>query len=393
MKPLLLFSVFLLAFPVLHAQEEGTVTGIAWNGTTWLISYYMNGSHLIEYDGQKFVELKLPVREEDFNSSAINFLPGNLDYYTHLNPSVAGWFRDHWMLGATERIAKYDGRNFIVMPFYWSVHKFECAISYCIAAGEWPGSTGISELFVYNGTDFISLSDKLKNITSVALYQAAFSWNPEKGYWLIAFYGSGTDEKGKTIESNLLLRYDGERFLKVMTLPPSFRVSAMDYNGEYWLLGGGNKIAIYDGRNLSFIAQLRDNEEIRVVGWGSKYWLVGTNSGVIKFDGHRVEKIREELIVNDIEWNGEYWLIGGRDSYSLSPKLVKYSGESFEDLTEKMLNASSLAQRQTANLTIKNPEVPSAEETRKAICGPSLVLLLPLMTLLIRRYASLSGTR
>jgi len=83
-----------------------------------------------------------------------------------------------------------------------------------------------------------------------------------------------------------------------------------------------------------------------------------------------------------MKWNGKYWLIGGRDSYSLSPKLVKYSGESFEDLTEKMLNADSLGQ--TANLTIKKPVI-SAEETRKAIFGPSLVLLLLLMTLLIRR--------
>ena len=368
MKHFILLSIFLLTLPVSHAQERGTVTGIAWNGTTWLISYYVNGSHLVEYDGREFAELKLPVREEDFNSSTINFLPKNLDYYIHLNPSVAGWFRDHWVLGGTERIAKYDGETFVVTPFYWSVHKLKCAESYCLAAGEWPGPTGINELFQYNGTEFAFLSDKLKSTTSVPLYQAAFSWNPSGGYWLVAFYGLGADEMGKTIKSNLLLRYDGERFLKVMSLPSSFVVSSMDYNGEYWLLGGGDKLAIYDGRNLSFVARLSDNENIQTVRRGSGYWLVGTNSGLVKFDGDRVEKIREGIIVNDIEWNGEYWLIGGR-GYAGPPKLLRYDGSAFEDLTPELLGAKA------TNRTAEEPSESPPEEN-KTICGPTVTILL-----------------
>jgi len=348
MKPLTLFSIFLLLFPVLHAQE-GTVTGIAWNGSTWLIAgYWSNASHLIEYDGKTFYELK---GFKKFQLSSIRQIIWNDD-------------NNYWVItghrGDDAVLIKYNGEK---------LEEIACVHSYCTGDLVWDGK---DYLMVTCGSAMIGATGyvKLFENGSIAKY-VPFYWG----------YGRIFQSDGRILTSNgtVLFVYNGKIFEEFSELKLGIR--DMGFNGSNWLICGFNELVAFNGTYYRPIII----EECDKIEWGDGYWLIAEDGRLVKYDGRvlsQVGDIPEFMSITAIKWNGNYWLIGGRGHTGL-PKLVKYDGHSFEDLTEKMLNAGSL--EQTTNMKNRKPEKIPTEEKRKAICGPSFILLLSATMLFLRR--------
>ena len=75
------------------------------------------------------------------------------------------------------------------------------------------------------------------------------------------------------------------------------------------------------------------------IHWSGEYWLINMAGHLIKYDGNTFINLGEEAGFKFIDvsiWNGKYWLIGGR-GVDNSPKLVKYDGRKFIDLTFEFL--------------------------------------------------------
>lgn len=122
--------------------------------------------------------------------------------------------------------------------------------------------------------------------------------------------------------------------------------------------------------------------------WNGEYWLSWYRKSGGRTGGHVLGKIEDDEFewlsyepltksshlwppIGDVEWNGEYWLIGGTLNfnstypvYDGSPILVKYDGQSFEDLTS---NESAKA---------RPPE-------KKPLCGPTAILLAVLLVTIL----------
>jgi len=352
MKHLILFSVFLLSFPALHAQDEGTVTGMAWNGSTWLIvGYWSNASHLLEYNGKTFHRVK---EFEKFRLSLTRQIIWNYDN----NYWVVTGHRDDDAI-----LIMYDGKK---------LEEIARVHSYCTGDLAWDGKNYLMVVCgsaMVGETGYVKLSENGSITESIQFY-----W----GYGRIFHDG----ERIFTSNGTTLFVYTGETFEKFSELP--IGIKDMDTSGSYWIICGFDKLLAF---NSTYYRPITIGEGCDKIEWGNRYWLIAKDGQLVKYDGRKlipIENIPKFETITAVKWNGDYWLIGGRD-FDASPKLVKYDGLFFEDLTEKMLRTSL---QKTVNQTIEKSQI-SLTEDRKTICGPTSILLLPILLFSARRYFSI----
>ena len=354
MKHFILLSILLLTLPVSHAQERGTVTGIAWNGSTWLIvGHWSNTSHLLEYDGKTFRELK------DFKKFNITFV------------HQVFWNNDtnYWVItghkGDDTILIKFDGMQFEQLA---SVH------SYCTGDTVWDGK---GYLMVVCGSAMVGETGYVKLLENGSIAEGVpFYWG----------YGRIFQSGGRIFTHNgtVLFLYNGTNFEKFSEI----RILAEDmaFNGRQWVICGYDKLVEFNFTYHPHVISIGGCDEIE---WGNGYWLIANDGQLFKYDGNRlmlVENMPEFGSINAVKWNGEYWLIGGR-GYGGSPKLVNYDGSAFKDLTPQLV---SLRQQQANTTQRKSDTIKEPQTKNKAVCGPSLILLLSVSGLLLRRYSPVS---
>lgn len=333
----------------LRATGEGSINGLSWNGTHWLIvGYWSNQSSLAIYDGERFYGLQNP-GEFYFGQVLWNNKSNFWIITGHTNDSAF--------------LLKYEEDNLDVLT---SVH------SYCTGYLAW---TGNHYLLVRCGSAMVGA-------TEYAKISERGSELKESEDHLLNFGGYGRlfNVNGKVYAHNgsVLFQYNGTSFKRFHKYSKSIR--EIGSNRSTWLVCG-EEVAKYNGSQFQIAAKKRCTS----VSYGKRYWLIESESFLFKYSGggiKRVTKSPEFEDIRDISWNGDYWLIGGRDPEG-SPLLVKYDGESFEDLTPKLFNAKPVGGKAgKLNQSSNEPAKAQAAE-EKPICGPTAILLAVLLVTIL----------
>lgn len=167
-------------------------------------------------------------------------------------------------------------------------------------------------------------------------------------YWLITYHPQPRPDTG-------FARYDGEKLVK---LPLIMLLGGIEWNGEYFLIGGDNAshrgwmpvLIKYDGMRMVELASFDESVTVQEIGWNGAYWLIGLSvynksegepySRLVKYDGTFTDLWRSSEIVNVefIEWSGEYWLIAGNDGRGRA-LIYRYDGVEFADLSQNFREA------------------------------------------------------
>ena len=135
-------------------------------------------------------------------------------------------------------------------------------------------------LGTFDGYNFIDLSGNLPNQQDYILY--ANSWNGK--YWLV---GGGYRNRG------ILFTYDGHNITNVSNrlksaVPVFGSVQRIVWNGDYWLVGGIGFLAKYDGKKFTDLTpELNDALDARyalstaccnavsALAWNGEVWMIG----------------------------------------------------------------------------------------------------------------------
>lgn len=172
----------------------------------------------------------------------------------------------------------------------------------------------------------------------------AMGWNGK--YWLIAV--EGVIDAMDNVKP-YLYKYDGNNFEDITSkliglVGWNYTIDAIEWNGNYWLIGGYGGLNKYDGTNVTNLTgNLIGISYVKSIGWNGNYWLIGGGGpGLNKYDGNIFTDLKNNLIdfdgeIRSVCWNGFFWLIGGSDStFSGLPTLNKYDGISFVNLRNKL---------------------------------------------------------
>jgi hypothetical protein len=135
-------------------------------------------------------------------------------------------------------------------------------------------------LGTFNGSVFTDLSFRVPNQKDAILY--ANEWNGQ--YWLV---GGGYKSKEWGYKTNgVLFTFDGNTFADLTkqaeyAIPNFFSVQSIGWNGQYWLIGGVGFLAEYDGVNFVDLTQQLDEalsnplQSVNAIAWNGQSWLIG----------------------------------------------------------------------------------------------------------------------
>lgn len=191
-------------------------------------------------------------------------------------------------------------------------------------------------------------------------------------YWLI---GCGSK----------VYKYQDNQLTLITSFAENFRINVIKWNGFNFLIGGWDRrveqppgfLYSYDGINFKEISRELTGS-VGEISWNGSYWLIGTGKGMFrsptgvhilpwsdypvglyKYDGENLQNLTPEIEkygfkggVITISNNGSYWLIGGtRTELTITgytqeeiaikydkPILLKYDGDTFQDLSLELLN-------------------------------------------------------
>jgi hypothetical protein len=169
----------------------------------------------------------------------------------------------------------------------------------------WQNTTASNGTYSYSGNRNEVFSAQSSSLTINTIY--AIAWNPSDKIWLIGG-SSGAGPK--------LYKYDGLNFVDLTSyLAGSWGtnyIKAIAFNGSYWLCGGTEGMLNRINANPQAASDFTDL---------SSNLNFGSNA------------------VNTIFWNASnsIWLIGG-GTPGTGPKLSKYNGSSFSDLSSYLNN-------------------------------------------------------
>jgi len=333
------------------------ITQIKWNGEYFLIAG--DNGKLIKYD-EKFQDL----------TSQLGW--GFGVQIQRLIPSGELWLI-YGVSQANEMVfvKKFDGKNFEDIPpsLSWELVPLNNGSYWFVCSDK----TGICE---YDG-------NKIKKLpyffTEEILNPRIIGWN---GRYLLLEQLQNTDSS----KHGKLLIFDGN---KISEINFSFgQVTKIAWNGKYWLINyySGNNYRfgkLYEDKFVS-VGSLLNTSTYALVCNGS-YCLVSYRcGGVYRFNGTHFKNLTEGLreagveCADKIVWNGNFWLILQQDSRSTV--LLKYDGTAFEDLTPRLHEV--LSEHATGEKN-KSTETIRGETEKKAVCGPTLILLLITLLFLI----------
>lgn len=412
MKLIFLFFVFFLISATASAEEiqKDGYSAIGYNGDYFIIGTF--SGDLIKYDGEKFILL------------------------SNLGGSITKvvWSGDYWLIGGDSFLIKYN-EKFLNLSDY-KIYEISCSKSECLVCASVNETL---KLLMYNGKNLNEISKNLSRkagrceiksndeywlfLLNGELYKYdgkeleklpikgrifAFEWNGSA--WLISV-------KDK-IEAKLLL-YDGRSFYNLRSSQelfesPTGKISPVEiaWNGKYWLMDNRYAIIKFDGikfEKLLYNKNVYSPYRVKKIVWNGDYWLIlydlaGTEgSALAKYDGNDMEWLSYPPLaisksqwtpIGDICWGKNYWLIGTyvflHEELTQPPQyrsaILKYDGADFMELKPKLSNASAKPEQREKfkNVSaedIRHVKVP--ESRGEAICGPTFVLLLPLLTLII----------
>jgi len=135
-------------------------------------------------------------------------------------------------------------------------------------------------LGTFDGYNFTDLSGNVPNQKDYILY--ANAWTGE--YWLV---GGGYRTRG------VLFTYDGHKITnvsnKLKSAVPDFgSVQRIAWNGDYWLVGGIGFLAKYDGKNFTNLTPLLNDvlaaryalstaccNAVSALAWNGETWMIG----------------------------------------------------------------------------------------------------------------------
>jgi hypothetical protein len=135
-------------------------------------------------------------------------------------------------------------------------------------------------LGTFDGYNFTDLSGNVPNQRDYILY--ANAWNGE--YWLV---GGGYRTRG------VLFTYDGHKITNVSNelksaVPDSGSVQRIAWNGDYWLVGGIDFLAKYDGKTFTDLTPLLNDvlearyalstaccNAVSALAWNGETWIIG----------------------------------------------------------------------------------------------------------------------
>jgi hypothetical protein len=259
---------------LLPASGNGAVWTGAWNGSQWLISGYGEGNP----------------------ADALNPFIYLYDGHNQILAGTQHMLEPASWNGGDIFAASYNGREWLISGLGSGPLSSNLKPSNHMALGLFDG---------YNITD---LSFAVPHQWDAILY--ANAWNGHN--WLVGGGWEGNE--------GVLFRFDGSIFTDLVgdaesVISNFHSVQAIEWNGDYWLIGGVGFLAKYDGRKFSDLTPQLDT----VIN--SQYAL----------DNRRCCNS-----VNALAWNGTRWMIGGgapiTSPQPLTAWLVTYDGDKFTDL-------------------------------------------------------------
>lgn len=196
--------------------------------------------------------------------------------------------------------------------------------------------------------------------------------------WLLSGLGSdwlpsgwGSQSTGKLTNHMALALFDGYRFTDLSAAVPNqwdAVLFANAWNGHFWLVGGGwqgneGVLYRYDGANFTDLSSQLESamwmsgrvfHSVQAIEWNGDYWLLGGVGFLAKYDGWNFTDLTPALnaalgprhalsyalccnAVNALAWNGDSWQIGGGAPVTTPQQMTawaaSFDGERFTDLT------------------------------------------------------------
>lgn len=339
--------------------SELSVTKIKWNGEYFLIAGDNGG--LIKYDG-KFQDLTSQLGW-GFGIQILELIPSGELWLIY----GVSWANEMVL------VKKFDGNNFedVSSSLGWELIPLDNGSYWFICSDK----MGICE---YDGKEIKKL---IYFSTEEKLTPRIVGWN---GKYLLLEQSYIEDGS----KHSKLLTFDGN---KIREINFSFgSITKIAWNGNYWVVNyySGNNYRfgkIYEDKFVEVSALLNTSASALVCS--GSYCLVSYRcGGVYGFNGTHFENLTESLreagaeCADKIAWDGNFWLLLQQNSRATV--LLKYNGAAFEDLTPQLLKVLS---EQSAG--DKNVEIARGKTKEKAVCGPTLILLLPILLLLARRHS------
>ena len=293
-------------------DRQVNISTIGWDGTAWLI-----GGSTLKIVDNGFAPQPLLVKY-DGSFTDVSF---QLDIGDRIIDDVY-WNGEYWLIRHSFHeyggLIKYDGKTFSDIPL--PGEPLSLRVTACGWNGEYwligGGYMGYGYVLVYNG-------DTTTDVSSESLMAAVHSLTWTGDSWLIF----GVDPSW----SDTVVQYDGHTFTEIHTMNKS---DVMDpvWNGEYLMFLSDGVLA--KGYNNMYEEIFAD--QLSALAWNGDYWLIGGYEKIAVYDGVTVKELETGFTgaVQGIAWNGEYWLIG--DSTGM---LKTYDGETFEDVTDQFMDS------------------------------------------------------
>ena len=159
--------------------SQGEAWAVRWNGEYWLIggdNSAFGGPILLRYDGSEFLDLSHNVKD----------LVGRV-----------AWNGEYWLIGTSEELYRYDGNSFeeltnilkqqIDLPEEYFYPEIIWTEDYWLIGIEYPFEEEMSSLGWFNGSTFIDLSTKIKELKDWTQSSVPFTFERCSDHWLIAF--------------------------------------------------------------------------------------------------------------------------------------------------------------------------------------------------------------
>jgi len=265
------------------------------------------------------------------------------------------------------------------------------------------GSNGSQLLVSGWGSDdasqgpYVWLYDGARVVTEGSLdeYGQASSWGGGDVFsasyngkeWLLSGLGQGvltSYHPGRNQDNNhmAMATFDGYKFTDLSNIVPYQQdaiLYANEWNGQYWLVGGGHKpngwgingvLFTFDGSALVDLTKRAESaisnfSSVQSIGWNGQYWLIGGVGFLAEYDGVNFVDLTQQLdealsnpiqSVNAIAWNGQTWLIGGGEPVGqIAPShawVTAYTSAGFVDLSPTLPSYASNVTQASSVLTI-----------------------------------------
>ena len=396
---LVMFSLLLQ----LSAADTGIrVTSMGCGGGLCLAGIYHDGkSGLAKYDGHTFNVI--PV--EDLNEPIV----------------LIAWNGEYFLLvGEKGRLLEYDGHN---------LRDITSQLG-------WGYGTQILKLIPSGGRWLIYGASMANDETLSAVYDGERFSGASRGLgWEIVPVGKGRFwfVCAKNKENYAICEYSGKEIRDIADIPPSeVDFYRLYWNGEYLLLVGNyvengswySRLVVFNGTDFKEVNYSR--EPVTKIAWNGNYWVVsyysGNNyrfgkvyedrfvdlgavlntsasalvcngnyclvsyrcGGVYGFNGTHFENLTGSLreagveCADKIAWGGNFWLL--LQQKERGDMVLKYDGTAFADITPLLRKAFT-------SKTAEEP--PESPPERKAVCGPTMLMLLSVLIIVagIKREA------